>query len=446
MKNATVTQLNTTKNICVRKVRVLKNHPATACVPEMGEAEFAAIKTDIQQCGQRVAIHLMDGRIVDGRARYRACAELGIDPITVELGKDAVPEEVINSLNLLRRHMTDSQRAIAGARLVTTRLGSNQTTKDAMSQGVVAQRLAVSVDSLQRAGKVLAANEPVLVKKVEAGELSVSEAENIVKLPKPSRQKVMAAANDENFRSVAKAAVTTEKHAATRQAVAKKRAKNSPLDTVPDTYEVLYIDPPWNYLSEDKTGYPTMKREQLLELDVASKVADNAVCFMWVPCSQLPLALELMKEWGFEYKTHAVWDKVAPGTGTYFQGRHEILLLGTRGIVPATPPKSRSQSIFAEKRREHSRKPEAAYVLIESMYPRLSKLEMFARGKARPGWTVWGNEAIPATAAVPVKVKPAALPESIASGQPIPKATKRVVTKKPEGMKAANEAEFRMAA
>ena len=387
-------------------------HPVTACFHDLPDAEFEALKADIKEHGQQQPIVTMNGKIIDGRQRLRACRELGIEPKFIEMKGNQTAEEAVISLNLIRRHLTESQRAMIGIRLVTTRLGSNQNTGESVSQQDAASLLGVSADSIQRAGKVEKAGFPALVKKVEAGKLTVHEAVQISKLPIKEIKGILAA-NDEQFRDRVKAArikVRQMKIEAVQIELDAKRANNQPLETVAGQYGVLYIDPPWDYLPETDLGYPTLNREELLALPVAAKAAENAVCFLWSPASQLPLALEVMKAWGFEYKTHAVWDKESPGTGSYFHSRHELLLLGTKGTLPEVEPKCRHQSIIAEKRGQHSRKPKAAYVMIEQMYPGLSKVELFARGKARDGWAVWGNEAIPA---------PAIEPEAAATAKPV---------------------------
>lgn len=403
-------------------ITALSIHPAAATFPDLTADEFAALKNDIRKHGQQTPILTKAGQIIDGRQRYRACMELGIEPSCIEITSGITAEAVMISQNLLHRHLNDSQRAMIGCRLVNTQVGSNQSTGESMTQEAVAKLLGVSADSIQRALKVIKAGHAALVKTVERGLLTVNEAMKLSKLPEKVVKNVLVAANDSNFRVKAKAACTREaevkreKLATHIEAIS---ASNQPLSTVDGKFGVLYIDPPWDYLSVSDTKYPTMNRDELLALDVASKAADDAVCFLWVPASQLPLAIELMVAWGFEYKTCAVWDKEHPGTGMYFQSRHELLLLGTKGTLPAVEPKNRQQSILTEKRTEHSRKPQAAYAMIEQMYPGLSKLELFARGKARQGWDVWGNQAIPAEKPKTVKVAAGKPPKrQVAANQP----------------------------
>ena len=104
-------------------------------------------------------------------------------------------------------------------------------------------------------------------------------------------------------------------------------------------------------------------------------------------------AFEVMDGWGFEYKTHAVWDKEKIGMGYWFRGQHELLLVGTKGKVSPPAPEHRVSSVFREARRAHSEKPDCVYEWIEAAFPHLLKLEMYYR-RPREGWLVFGNEAV----------------------------------------------------
>jgi N6-adenosine-specific RNA methylase IME4 len=114
--------------------------------------------------------------------------------------------------------------------------------------------------------------------------------------------------------------------------------------------------------------------------------------FLWVPAPILREAFQVIDSWGFTYRTGAVWDKTKIGAGHWFRQQHEHLLLGRRGEFPTPPDSVRPASIIRAPRREHSRKPDEAYALVEAMYPDLPKIELFARF-ARKGWHAWGNEA-----------------------------------------------------
>jgi N6-adenosine-specific RNA methylase IME4 len=123
----------------------------------------------------------------------------------------------------------------------------------------------------------------------------------------------------------------------------------------------------------------------------------------------LPEALDVMKAWGFAYKTHAVWFKEragnARGIGYWLTGEHELLLIGTRGKVPAPAPGDNWRSVLKAPVGEHSAKPAIAYELIEAYFPTLPKIELNARS-GRQGWEAWGNEA--PTAEAPADVTEAA--------------------------------------
>jgi N6-adenosine-specific RNA methylase IME4 len=112
---------------------------------------------------------------------------------------------------------------------------------------------------------------------------------------------------------------------------------------------------------------------------------------MWTTAPHLQESFQVFAAWGFEYKTNAVWVKDKIGLGYFIRGQHEHLLIATRGDMPCPLPANRPPSVINAPRREHSRKPDEAYELIERMYPELPKLELFAR-QQRPGWAAWGNE------------------------------------------------------
>lgn len=166
-------------------------------------------------------------------------------------------------------------------------------------------------------------------------------------------------------------------------------------------YQIIYSDPPWRY-DFSKSGsrkienqYSTMELEDIKNLQVPSD--DNSVLYLWATTPKLVEALEVMKAWGFTYKSHAIWDKDCIGMGYWFRGQHELLLVGTKGNF--SPPKAelRKSSIVKIKRGEHSSKPDYFKTLIDLWYPEMDKLEMFARDRTpllpKPEkWSVWGNE------------------------------------------------------
>lgn len=173
-------------------------------------------------------------------------------------------------------------------------------------------------------------------------------------------------------------------------------------------FGTILADPPWQF--QNRTGkmapehrrlsrYPTMSLDAICDLPVEAIAATRAHLYLWVPNALLPEGLRVMEHWGFSYKSNLIWYKIRKdggpdrrGVGFYFRNVTEILLFGVRGKDVRTLDPGRSQeNILATRKREHSRKPDEQYELIEkcSWGPRL---EMFARGP-RKGWAVWGNQA-----------------------------------------------------
>ena len=160
-------------------------------------------------------------------------------------------------------------------------------------------------------------------------------------------------------------------------------------------YDLIYADPPWRYehcasnSRKIENKYPTMNLDEIKNLKFECE--DNAMLFMWTTAPKLEESLEVMRSWGFVYRSCAIWDKGSIGMGYYFRIQHEILLIGMKGKVKTPLPKNRISSILKFKKTKHSAKPLYIYTLLERMYPDAKKLELFSRYK-REGWDCWGNQ------------------------------------------------------
>ncbi len=172
-------------------------------------------------------------------------------------------------------------------------------------------------------------------------------------------------------------------------------------------FSTILADPPWQF--QNRTGkvapehrrlnrYATMTLEDIKALPVAEASAPTAHLYLWVPNALLPDGLEVLKAWGFTYKTNFVWHKIRKdggpdgrGVGFYFRNTTEMILFGVRGKNARTlAPGRRQVNILKTQKREHSRKPDEFYGIVESCSPG-PYLEMFARG-ARKGWFGWGDQ------------------------------------------------------
>ncbi|MDO4905596.1 MAG: MT-A70 family methyltransferase [Lautropia sp.] len=173
-------------------------------------------------------------------------------------------------------------------------------------------------------------------------------------------------------------------------------------------FATILADPPWQF--QNRTGkvapehhrlarYGTMGLSEIMALPVADLAADPAHLYLWVPNALLPEGIQVLQAWGFSYKSNFVWHKIRKdggsdgrGVGFYFRNVTELVLFGVRGQHARTLPPGRTQvNYLATRKREHSRKPEEFYPIIEACSPG-PYLELFARGP-RPGWSVWGNQA-----------------------------------------------------
>ncbi len=179
-------------------------------------------------------------------------------------------------------------------------------------------------------------------------------------------------------------------------------------DLAGQTFSTVLADPPWRFIN--RTGkvapehrrlsrYETMSVGEISALPVTEFLAETAHCYLWVPNALLPDGLAVLEAWGFVYKTNLIWHKIRKdggsdgrGVGFYFRNVTEMVLFGVRGKNARTlGPGRRQVNFLASRKREHSRKPDEQYDIIESCswgpY-----LELFGRG-SRPGWTVWGDQA-----------------------------------------------------
>lgn len=178
------------------------------------------------------------------------------------------------------------------------------------------------------------------------------------------------------------------------------------LPWVMDGFRTVLADPPWRFAN--RTGkiapehrrldrYSTIDLDAICGLDVSSVTSTDAHLYLWVPNALLPAGLRVMEAWGFRYVSNVVWAKRridggpdGRGVGFYFRNVTEIILFGVRGSMRTLPPGRTQVNMIESRKREHSRKPDEQYDLIESCSPG-PYLELFAR-HSRPGWVSWGDE------------------------------------------------------
>ncbi|ATQ70276.1 MULTISPECIES: MT-A70 family methyltransferase [Methylosinus] len=199
-------------------------------------------------------------------------------------------------------------------------------------------------------------------------------------------------------------ATHAERQAAKKEARARREAElGAAQRALPDRrYGVVYADPEWRFEPWSRESgmdrapdnhYPTSDLSTILARDVASIAAPDCALFLWATAPMLREGLATLVAWGFEYKSHCVWVKDRIGTGYWWRAKHELLLLGVRGDVPAPAMGLQLPSAIEAPVAEHSAKPDVFAELIEIYFPSLPKIELNRRGPARKGWDAWGNEA-----------------------------------------------------
>lgn len=386
-------------------------HPYADLFPWIEGAAFQELKADIAKNGVLEPIVFVGDQILDGRNRYVAARELGIEYPRVEYEGDD-PLGYVWSKNFNRRHLSESQKSIAAGKYANMRSGARTDLEPSanlrqVSIDEAASKFGVSPRSVDTAKRVLREGASELIAAVEAGTVSVSAAADVATLPKPEQVEVVARGEKEILEKAK--AIRAEK-------VEKKRAEkvaqtvviaanNKQLPVGERKYSVIYADPPWSFdvwsgAGKDRAAenhYPTMSQAEIEALPVASMAADDCALIMWAVMPQLPEALAVIKAWGFEYKTCAfVWVKTtqdgerpATGMGYWTRANAEVCLLATRGN-PARINADVHQVVMSP-RTEHSRKPDEIAARIERLLPG-PYLEMFARSP-REGWDVWGNQA-----------------------------------------------------
>jgi N6-adenosine-specific RNA methylase IME4 len=186
-----------------------------------------------------------------------------------------------------------------------------------------------------------------------------------------------------------------------RAAVIEATASSCPLSALGRTFPVLYADPPWHEEMYSDGGrakaaemhYPTMTVEEICAEGVPAITAADAVLFMWFLREMLPEALEVVRSWGFTYKTFGIWLKPNLSMGHWLRGKFEPLMVATRGNMPP-PPELHSSVFEGAASGRHSGKPDSVRDWIAGAYPETAWIELFARPPFGRGWHIHGNEVV----------------------------------------------------
>jgi N6-adenosine-specific RNA methylase IME4 len=367
----------------------LKTHEFAGIFRMMGADEYATHMMDIKNKGQLVPIVTFEGRILDGRNTYKACKELGVDPI-FENYKGDDPLGFVISRNAIRRHLDASQLAAVALDFMP------QLKKEAVER----QKTGKGSDGSGGRGRKRNPTQKV----GEGFDRHTGEVvEQAAKMVGINRQYIADAKKikeeDPKAFEEIRQGTKTIKEAKWQQKQKQLEGRNNSLPNVPlpeGEHDVILIDPPHKYqfcptnADRIENHYPTMELDDLKKLKIPS--AKDSILYLWSPPCKVEESIQMMNAWGFTYKSCAVWDKQRVGRGFWFRIQHELLLVGIKGNFPTPAIVNLIPSVYSEKRREHSRKPDYFYQKIEKMYPNRKFFEMFGRTQYSPRWIVWGNQ------------------------------------------------------
>jgi len=350
----------------------LEAHKFANIFPMIEGEAFEELKKDIKNQGLQQTIVLYEGKILDGRNRYKACKEIGIEPRYEEY-KGNKPLEFVISGNLQRRHLTLDQRA--GISSIIIVFEKEEAERRQKSGGVVpiseqgrtiekvSKMIGVGKEKIHQIKKLQESGQQERIDAVISGKLTLQDIKKEDRLEKIKHQR--------------------------------EELQKTAIEKPTGLFDVIVIDPPWNYGTDENynpesfrgtTPYVTMSLEEIKNIKLPIK--EDCVLWLWTTNTFLPECYPLLKEWGFELKSMVTWDKQHIGTGKWLRSKTEHCLLAIRGKPFFNNTKW--STLISEKRTEHSAKPEIFYKMVDEICAG-RKLDYFAR-KKRDGWDVYGDE------------------------------------------------------
>jgi N6-adenosine-specific RNA methylase IME4/ParB-like chromosome segregation protein Spo0J len=382
----------------------LPAHPLADLFPLIEGEEFEALVWDICERGLREPIVLYEGAILDGRNRYRAARQANV-PCRFETYDGDDPAAYVVSLNLRRRHLNESQRAMVAAKLANLQRGRPKENAPIgafnLSQNDVADRLNVSRRSVQRAAVVREKGTEELRRAVEQGHLAVDAAARAAVLA-PEIQDRIAGEAKAGRANVVKLVVKQERRALREREIGERQCASPEglfgviVEDFEHDFEVYSRETGMDRHAANhyETASDAHTPEEIVARtrDRFACAAPDCVLGMWTTIPHLAISLEVMRLRGFKYVSHCIWEKDRIITGFWFRAKHEILLIGVRGDVPCPAPGTQFVSIIRAPAGKHSEKPEIFLEWFEHFFKTWRKLELNSR-RDREGWTAWGNEA-----------------------------------------------------
>ena len=400
-------------------------HPACLALPKMADDEYLALRESVRAgYDANKPIELFEGQILDGRHRYQACQDEGVAPAFITL-IGINPYEYVRKVHEGRRSWLNGvQKALVIGGLLE-KAGEFDAAQKRIRDEANRKRAEAAKErerEVTDTGKTVFKSQ--VVPQIEARPEEPANPPSVATIPKPTpaapnrstAAKAQAIgtsrANVERAEAIKRASPDIARKVETGEITPTEAQRQIKKAQVADKvaalpagkYRVIYADPPWKYNDtqggsiSDSYGaaekhYPSMSLSELSALPIPSMSQDNAVLFLWATSPLLPDALKLGDAWGFKYKAAFIWDKVKHNMGHYNSVRHELLLICTKGSCTPDVAQLFDSVQSIERTHKHSEKPEEFRAIIDTLYPHGPRIELFRRGVAPNGWTVWGNEA-----------------------------------------------------
>jgi N6-adenosine-specific RNA methylase IME4 len=389
----------------MQEVTQLSAHPIADVFPMMTSDEHETLLGSMRDVGYDSSkpVTLYEGKILDGRNRYKAAAELGLEPVLRHwTDADGNPWEFVRRDNTARRDLDQGTKAACVLKLLEgSAVWENE---HSVARGKVNEARSEAARAQPREGSGLFDTAGGLQFGTRPARADTNERVRLARLSGTStttagRVLSLAHKHPEKFAAVARGEISAEKALGEVKLEAKRKLaeeiRSSPVVTPDGRYQVIVSDPPWKYdaRAEDtthrgKNQYPDMDVEEICALPVGKLAQKDCVLWLWTTNAFMREAYQCLDAWGFQAKTILTWDKERLGLGDWLRNVTEHCILAVKGkpVVSLT----NQTTIIRAPRREHSRKPDEFYALVNALCPG-SKLEMFARTN-REGWSAWGAE------------------------------------------------------
>jgi N6-adenosine-specific RNA methylase IME4 len=357
-------------------------------IPPLTAEEFKQLETNCLEEGIRDAIVTWNGFIIDGHNRYKIATDWSLNYKTIEKNFDS--EQDVKEWMILnqfgRRNLSNYQRSVLALQLEDVfKVKAKENQKLSDGKGIqksedlkkpeivtikeVAKIADVSHDTIAKVKVIEQKAAPEIKEKLSTGEISINQAYQDIKKEEKIKERTEYIEQQ------------------------KKEIAENKLPPLTGLYDIISVDPPWNYgreyhpeNSRIANPYPEMSIDEIKAIKLP--FSDNSIIFLWTTHKFLPDSFDILKHWGFEYKATLVWNKEKIGMGSWFRMQCEFCLFAIKGNPFWNNTTERD--IIIESRREHSRKPDSFFDMIDKICIG-RKLEYFSREK-RNGWDIFGND------------------------------------------------------